>query len=269
MSNQEQEKELQGNSVEHSIPNEESTNKEVVKEEVSTKVDASRKEKPDIRDSKKSPSLDKKENIHPQQSAGKDDTNVTQPQATSIPPKKPAATPRPRPVAKKPIEEKTLEPSHKQPWLDQFVEDIKDLVGPECLEDAFINRANDHLPTLVVKSECWRKLALHLRNHSSCQFDYVQNYSSVDYETHLEVVLHLFSFQQKERLGVRVKVDRTEAKVDSVADIWATANWNEREVYDLMGITFVDHPDLRRIMLTDQWIGHPLRKDYVPYDEGV
>ncbi|MDQ0415846.1 NADH-quinone oxidoreductase subunit C [Croceifilum oryzae] len=195
------------------------------------------------------------------------ENTVTKPQAASVPPKKPAATPRP--AAKKPVEEKPLEPSRKQPWLDKFVVKLKDLEGSEYLEDAFINRANSDLPTLVVKSEWWRYLALYLRNHPDCQFHYVQNFSSVDYETHLEVVVHLFSFPYKERLGVRVKVDRTEAKVDSVADIWAAANWNEREAYDLMGITFEGHPDLRRIMLTDQWVGHPLRKDYVPYDEGV
>ncbi|TCP65910.1 NADH-quinone oxidoreductase subunit C [Baia soyae] len=192
---------------------------------------------------------------------------VTKPQAASVPPKKPAATPRP--AAKKPAEEKPLEPSRKQPWLDKFVVKLKELEGSEHLEDAFINRANNDLPTLVVKSEWWRTLALHLRNHPDCQFHYVQNFSSVDYETHLEVVVHLFSFPHKERLGVLVKVDRAEAKVDSVADIWDAANWNEREAYDLMGIIFEGHPDLRRIMLTDQWIGHPLRKDYVPYDEGV
>lgn len=266
MSNQEQEKELQGTSPENRVSAEDATSKEAMKEDVSLKEESSTKESKK-EDSQERKALDEKES---NQSKTKDEpTNVTQPQVASVPPKKPAATPRPRPAAKKPVEEKPLEPSHKQPWLDKFVANIKDLVGPECLEDAFINRANDHLPTLVVKSGYWRKLALHLRNHSDCQFDYVQNYSSVDYETHLEVVLHLFSFQHKERLGVRVKVDRTEATVDSVADIWATANWNEREAYDLMGITFVGHPDLRRIMLTDQWIGYPLRKDYVPYDEGV
>ncbi|SFX24066.1 NADH:ubiquinone oxidoreductase subunit (chain C) [Thermoactinomyces sp. DSM 45891] len=199
--------------------------------------------------------------------SGQAEEAVTKPQAASVPPRKPAATPRP--VAKKPVEDKPLEPSRKQPWLDKFVVKLKDLEGSEHLEDAFINRANLDLPTLVIKGEWWRFLALHLRNHSDCQFHYVQNFSSVDYETHLEVVVHLFSFPHKERLGVRIKVDRTEAKADSVADIWDAANWNEREAYDLMGITFEGHPDLRRIMLTDQWVGHPLRKDYVPYDEGV
>lgn len=268
MSNQEKEKDLQETSLETLDSSEDATNKDLTKEETSTKVELSSNNKQEVAESKEPRTQDKKEKTQSEPSTG-DKPQVTQPQAAAIAPKKPVATPRPRPAAKKPVEEKPLEPSHKQPWLDQFVANIKDLVGSECLEDAFINRANDHLPTLVVKNECWRKLALHLRNHQDCQFDYVQNYSSVDYETHFEVVLHLFSFQQKERLGVRVKVDRTEEKVDSVADIWATANWNEREVYDLMGITFVGHPDLRRIMLTDQWVGHPLRKDYVPYDEGV
>lgn len=200
-------------------------------------------------------------------SATKGDLPITQPKAASVPAKKPAATPRPRPVAK--AEEKPLEPSHKQPWLEQFTSKIEGILGKGVIEDSYINRPNDHLPTLVVNRDHWHKLAKTLRLHDDFAYDYMQSYSSVDYETHLEVVLHLFSFTHKERLAIRIKVDREESKLDSVSDIWLAANWNEREVYDLMGIHFLGHPDLRRILLPDQWVGYPLRKDYVPYDEGV
>jgi NADH-quinone oxidoreductase subunit C len=66
-----------------------------------------------------------------------------------------------------------------------------------------------------------------------------------------------------------VKTNRTAATLPSLSSIWAAANWNEREMYDLLGIHFVGHPYLKRILLPDDWVGHPLRKDYEPLDKGV
>lgn len=82
----------------------------------------------------------------------------------------------------------------------------------------------------------------------------------------LEVLYHLYSFETKDDLALKVRVPRDQATVPSVTSIWDGANWHEREAYDLLGITFDGHPDLRRIMMTDDWIGHPLRKDYVYED---
>lgn len=82
----------------------------------------------------------------------------------------------------------------------------------------------------------------------------------------LEVLYHLYSFETKDDLALKVRVPRDQATVPSVTGIWDGANWHEREAYDLLGITFDGHPDLRRIMMTDDWIGHPLRKDYVYED---
>lgn len=93
--------------------------------------------------------------------------------------------------------------------------------------------------------------------------------AKVDWEPHLEVVYHLSSIAHKHSLVVKVKLDRwqdTEGQqipeVDSVSHIWSTADWHEREVYDLSGVRFVGHPGLKRILCPDDWVGYPLRKDY-------
>lgn len=82
-------------------------------------------------------------------------------------------------------------------------------------------------------------------------------------EQHFEVIWHLRSVRQRSTLAVKVKLPFSDPSVDSVADLWPAADWHERETFDLVGITFTGHPNLRRILLPDDWIGHPLRKDYV------
>jgi NADH-quinone oxidoreductase subunit C len=82
----------------------------------------------------------------------------------------------------------------------------------------------------------------------------------------IEVLYHAYSLQTRDDLALKVRVRRDQAVVPTVTGIWDGANWHEREAYDLLGITFEGHPDLRRIMMTDDWIGHPLRKDYVYED---
>lgn len=81
-----------------------------------------------------------------------------------------------------------------------------------------------------------------------------------------EVLYHLYSFDTKEELALKVRVPRDAPTLASVTGIWDGANWHEREAYDLFGIVFEGHPNLRRIMMTDDWVGHPLRKDYVYQD---
>ena len=81
-------------------------------------------------------------------------------------------------------------------------------------------------------------------------------------EPRFEVVYHLHSVERKERLRLRCRIDGEAAVIESVTSVWRSANWYEREVFDLFGIRFLNHPDLRRIMMPDDWQGHPLRKDY-------
>ncbi|SFT25412.1 NADH-quinone oxidoreductase subunit C [Paenibacillus sp. BC26] len=160
-------------------------------------------------------------------------------------------------------------PSPKQPQLDEASALIRSIVADDTIVEAYINELNGHMPTLVIRPERLLETAELLKSHESQQFDYLRNLSGVDYETHLETVYHLVSLQSKREMTVKVKTDRDNPQIPSVVPIWNTANWNEREVYDLLGIHFPGHPDLRRIMMPDDWVGYPLRKDYEPLDPEV
>jgi NADH-quinone oxidoreductase subunit C len=99
--------------------------------------------------------------------------------------------------------------------------------------------------------------------------DHLVDLTAVDYSKYpgdpgprFEVVYNLISTIHRHRIRIKVRVPEDAPRVDSVAAIWQTANWHEREAYDLMGITFAGHPDLRRILLPEDWEGHPLRKEY-------
>lgn len=164
-------------------------------------------------------------------------------------------------------QEAPKEPSPKQPLLDKITELIRSQVAEDAVEEAYINEADGHLPVVVVKGERWQKTASLLKEQ--LQLDYLINLTGVDYETHMEVVYHIESFQTNEQYCVKVRTDRDAASVPSVTPVWSTANWQEREAYDLLGIDFPGHPDLTRIMMPDDWVGHPLRKDYEPLDPEV
>ena len=103
-----------------------------------------------------------------------------------------------------------------------------------------------------------------LRTDPDTRFDYLSDLTCVHFplkkEAPLEVVYQLYSISRNER--VRLKVSLSDATVDSVTSVWPSANWMEREVYDLFGVTFRNHPDLRRILLPPDWEGYPMRKDY-------
>ncbi len=103
-------------------------------------------------------------------------------------------------------------------------------------------------------------------------FEYLNCISGADWVTHLEVVYNMSSLQHPNKVHLRVPVDRNNPTIRTVTDIWAGANWHERECYDLFGVRFDGHPDHRRILLPEDWVGYPLRKDYtderlVPYTE--
>lgn len=160
-------------------------------------------------------------------------------------------------------------PSPNQPILDKFVKVIKENLGDDVLEDSYINKLSKHVPTLVAKPDTYLKLAEFLRFNEQLAFDYLSEIHGSDFETHMEVYAHLFSFQNKQAVALKVKIDRDKPEIDSVTPIWDGANWPEREAYDLLGIIFKGHPNLERILMPDDWIGYPLRKDYEQYDVEV
>jgi NADH-quinone oxidoreductase subunit C len=166
-------------------------------------------------------------------------------------------------------EEAPKEPSSNQPRLDRIVEIIKQEASESAIEEAYINEIDSHMPYIIIKPEYWVQVASLLAAHPELKLNYLRNLSGVDQESHMEVVYHLISIDSKHEYVFKVKTDREEPSVPSVTPIWATANWNEREAYDLLGIDFPGHPDLRRIMMSDDWVGHPLRKDYESIDPEV
>ena len=119
--------------------------------------------------------------------------------------------------------------------------------------------------TVVVPKEKIRRVAEFLASHPSVGHTFLSDLSSVDrfpLEPRFEVNYHLVSLDRRERLRLKVKLAGSDPMVRSVTGVWPTANWHERENYDLFGIRFDGHSDLRRILMPDDWEGHPLRKDY-------
>jgi NADH-quinone oxidoreductase subunit C len=104
-----------------------------------------------------------------------------------------------------------------------------------------------------------------LRDHPDCPFNFLSDVTCVDWhpsEPRFEVIYHLLSIPNKERVRLKVKLDGSSPALDSVFPVWPSANFFEREVFDLFGIRFSGHPYLRRIQMPEDWEGHPLRKDY-------
>jgi NADH-quinone oxidoreductase subunit C len=125
--------------------------------------------------------------------------------------------------------------------------------------------------TALVSAESWKEVARFLRTDPSLDFDLFVDLCGVDYPergatgSRLEVVLHLYSTKKCHRIRLKARVgdeDMEGAELDSLTSIWAGANWLEREVYDMSGVTFRGHPDLRRILMYPEFEGHPLLKDY-------
>ena len=170
---------------------------------------------------------------------------------------------------KKEDEPKQEELSVNQPYLNQYVEAIREKLGEGALVDSYINKLSKDVPTLVVDPEKYYEVMESLRFHEGLAFDYMSELHATDFVTHMEVYVHLFSYSKKQSVAVKVKVDRETPQVESVTALWKGADWPEREAYDLLGIIFKGHPNLTRILMPEDWVGYPLRKDYEPYDVEV
>ena len=122
-----------------------------------------------------------------------------------------------------------------------------------------------------VKPESISDVCEGLKSRSEFKFDLLSSLTAVDFIDHFEVVYHLTSLPMNSSavLKARVGLGRTEASISSVVPIWRGADYQEREVWDLMGIRFDGHPNHKRIMLWEGFPGHPLRKDYVTYDQSI
>ncbi|TYS46983.1 NADH-quinone oxidoreductase subunit C [Bacillus infantis] len=165
--------------------------------------------------------------------------------------------------------EAELQPSANQPYLDLYTKVIEEHLGGEVLEDTYINRLSKDVPTLVARQDTYFRIAEFLRYNEQLGFDYLSELHGTDFETHMEVYVHLYSYKNRQTVALKTKIDRSDPAIESLAPLWAGANWPECEAYDLLGISFKGHPGLYRIMLGEEWVGHPLRKDYEPYDVEV
>jgi NADH-quinone oxidoreductase subunit C len=119
--------------------------------------------------------------------------------------------------------------------------------------------------TLVIPRKVLLQVAARCREDVKLQFNLLTDATCVDrfpLEPRFELQYHLVSIPKKNKLRLRVKLSGDDPVVDSLVPVWPGANWLEREIFDLMGIRFAGHPDLRRILLPDDWEGHPLRKDF-------
>ena len=157
----------------------------------------------------------------------------------------------------------------------EMIENIKTLlterIDPRAIEEV---QENGLQPALYIRQEYLVKVCELLRDTEDFYFDFLANITAVDYfpDPFFEVVYHLTSlpYQTQVTLKVRVVADRDLnqlPEVPSVVSVWRTADWHEREAYDLVGVYFTNHPDLRRILMPEDWQGYPLRKDYSDPEE--
>ncbi len=120
--------------------------------------------------------------------------------------------------------------------------------------------------TITVQKNVLIELFKFLRDDPELDFKFLMDLTAVDYlnrkDNRFEVVYHFYSLKHNGRLRVKIPVSEDDCTIDSVSSLWKTANWYEREVWDLYGIKFNGHPDMRRILLYEEFKGHPLRKDY-------
>ena len=167
----------------------------------------------------------------------------------------PKATAPPKPPAP------TAEPAVKpEPWSSPLLDELQKRF-PGALSDTVVFR---NMPSVTVAKESLATVCDFLKSDEGGEYTLLTDHTAVDYpkrEKRFDLIYHLYSFKRNDRLRVKVVAGEGE-KVPSVVRIWPTANWLEREVYDMFGVQYEGHPDLKRILLPDGWTGHPLRKDY-------
>ena len=138
----------------------------------------------------------------------------------------------------------------------------------ESFGDSVLDAHSQHGDeTVTIRRKGMLEVFKFLRDDSRCQFEFMMDLSAVDYlalgrTPRFELVVHLKSLALHHRLRVKVPIEEGQEEVDSISSLWVAADWYERECYDMYGIGFAGHPDLRRLLMWDGFEGHPLRKDY-------
>lgn len=151
-------------------------------------------------------------------------------------------------------------PATPEPWSSAQLDQLNRRL-PGAVSEATIFRG---MPTLWVAKDFLFAVCELLKSDEGGAYTLLTDETAVDYpkrEKRFEIIYHLYSFKRNDRLRLKVAVGEDE-KVPSLVSVWPTANWLEREVYDMFGVQYEGHPDLKRILMPDGWVGYPLRKDY-------
>jgi len=124
-------------------------------------------------------------------------------------------------------------------------------------------------PNLHVDPQTIVEVCRYLRDDPELKFEVLSDLTGVDLpkENKIQVVYHLYSYSHRHQTVLKADLPRENPRVSTMEGVWKAANWMEREVFDLFGVVFDGHSDLRRILLPEDWVGHPLRKDYVEQEE--
>ncbi len=135
---------------------------------------------------------------------------------------------------------------------------------PDKIIETHSYRGDD---TAVVKKEAILEVLKFLKEDARLKYNFLMDLAGVDYLTYkkdprFEVVYHLYSLEYNRRVRIKAPVDEDDPVIDSATPLWEAANWYEREVWDMFGIKFRGHPNLKRLLMYEEFVGHPLRKDY-------
>jgi len=141
----------------------------------------------------------------------------------------------------------------------QILERVKDKFADRVLEIS--EKKPD--PFAVIDPKAVVDIGRFMKEDPDLAMDCLSNETGVDYKDRIEVVYHLFSYSKRHGAVLKVKLPRDNSSVATLEGVWKSANWMEREIFDLIGVTFEGHSDMRRILMPEDWIGHPQRKDFV------
>jgi NADH-quinone oxidoreductase subunit C len=156
-------------------------------------------------------------------------------------------------------------------WVDLSPEDCPALylIQQRFPEDVISTRLFRDEMTITVKKENIVAICKLLRDSPETNYNYLSDISGLDRlnfmaedEDRFEVIYNMYSLGSFQRLRLKALISEDDPRIDTVEGVWPNANWNEREIFDLFGITFNHHSDLRRILMPDDWVGHPMRKDF-------
>jgi NADH-quinone oxidoreductase subunit C len=142
-------------------------------------------------------------------------------------------------------------------------QEIATLLSEKFGERILESKPDELNPWSSIESSAVLDVGLFLRDDSRLSMDHLELLGGADYKDRIEVVYVVFSMKHRHRYTIKCQLSRETPSLPSVESLWGVANWHEREAYDMFGIVFEGHSDLRRILCPDDWEGYPLRKDYV------